>query len=599
MADEGEVSFGEDSYDEGSSGDVTIDPRFADYHGSVLAAGNRTYNCSAPGCSAPATPNGYCFTHANYAGAQASATTAQACVEDLFEFERQYGECLDNIIKGFVLRLTKLGELGRPVVVRSEIDAMFLNVRDIAELHRKIRGPLEMLRFERKLLSPELPKVYGTFVPFLKLYQFYVNNYGQAEKKMITLRQQRDPFGFFMNLSEACEGQKIFEFMIQPVQYLPALLTKLHDLFLALDSLHPMRHNLLDLTQKLDALAESINISFRENEARQRVVQIQALLEPSKLGVVDIVTPHRTHVLDGPLEKQFNNKSMHLFAWKKYWFFLFNDLLMYTTVPSAKGKCKVKYQLPLVNMEVKEADAGRKRFGFEIKSSVKSFFLAASSPQEREKWIQSMSDHIVMTQKKRATLKIASPPPSPSVTDMTSPVSSPPLNRQASGNGSQFGNRRPSGSQLDLNRLSSGSQIEINAPPSLLSQTSLGPPPTGRLPLGRTPSSPTVALPHPPTQPEQRPTSGQQSPSLVSTAKPPSPSPKPPLISACSSQTTPVPARGPPPPSPSGRPRPPAPNRSGSDKPPPRKPSANFSRPMTEASAADLLSIAEDTCSFR
>eukprot|EP00808_Paulinella_micropora_P024625 g1529.t1 len=118
------------------------------------------------------------------------------------------------------------------------------------------------------------------------------------------------------------------------------------------------------------------------------------------------------HVLDGPLEKQFNNKGLHLRAWKKYWFFLFNDLLMYTTVPSAKGKCKVKYQLPLVSMEVKEADSGsKKKFGFEILSNVKSFFLAASSPAERDKWIQALRDHIELSQQRRSTLKLVDPPP--------------------------------------------------------------------------------------------------------------------------------------------------------------------------------------------
>jgi len=109
-----------------------------------------------------------------------------------------------------------------------------------------------------------------------------------------------------------------------------------------------------------------------------------------------------------------NKSALALSQFKKCWFFLFNDLLVWTTIPNSKGYCKLKYMLELIDMEIKDvADNPTKNkdfvMMFDIKTKEKSFRVGCHSETDKKEWIQLLHEHIVNVHKNAATLKHARP----------------------------------------------------------------------------------------------------------------------------------------------------------------------------------------------
>jgi len=155
----------------------------------------------------------------------------------------------------------------------------------------------------------------------------------------------------------------------------------------------------------LEIVAVEINDGLHKKEARLRVVEVQAHLEGCS---IPLVTPTRYHVLDGPLNKKYNNTGFKMASFKKYWFFLFNDMMMYTTVPNAKGDCRLKYILPLMDMSVVNIADGilgkDLKYAFELKGSVKTFVVHAFSEDEKQEWLSKLEQAIDNIKTKRARI---------------------------------------------------------------------------------------------------------------------------------------------------------------------------------------------------
>ncbi len=73
---------------------------------------------------------------------------------------------------------------------------------------------------------------------------------------------------------------------------------------------------------------------------------------------------------------------------------MFNDVLLYTTVPNSEGFCKGKHMLPLINMELKDIpDTATSQFTFEMIGSKKNILVQASSSADKYQWMTSVRTH--------------------------------------------------------------------------------------------------------------------------------------------------------------------------------------------------------------
>ena len=156
----------------------------------------------------------------------------------------------------------------------------------------------------------------------------------------------------------------------------------------------------------LEVVANEINDGLHKKEARLRVVEVQAHLEGC---TIPLVTPTRYHVLDGPLSKKYNNVGFKMNLFKMYHFFLFNDMMMYTTLPNAKGDCRLKYILPLIDMQVINIQDGALtkdvKYAFELRGSVKSFVVHAVSEAEKQDWVAKLHAQIEQVKTKKQNVR--------------------------------------------------------------------------------------------------------------------------------------------------------------------------------------------------
>lgn len=409
-------------------------------------------DCRAPGCFARSEIGGCCIKHyyrSNTAarngspgsGSAASPPPAAAAVclsptssataaaarkaeeerrqlcEELVATEKSYGRGLKAVVRGMMLRLAKYEELApdaRPLMDRDEIARVFMNLKDIFDLQQKLHAELKQLRFQRELLGPQLGKVLLTYTPFFKLYASYVNGYEASQELLRRLREERPQLDAFFRHCELCEGGRISDFMIQPVQRVPryALLLRAIEKVTAPSdgSLGGIRTALAGV----EAVALDINESFRRAEARARVLEIAAHIEG--ISAEELVTPHRFFVKDGPLDKKYNHSQFRLSEWNAYHFFLFSDLLLYTTLPSAKGFCKLKYSLPLHDTDVADVAQAQVDHAFEVRGPVKAFVVRAASAADKAAWMTAIADTKAALTKNSATLRVAKPTASGSAT---------------------------------------------------------------------------------------------------------------------------------------------------------------------------------------
>ncbi|KAK3096251.1 hypothetical protein FSP39_024967 [Pinctada imbricata] len=131
---------------------------------------------------------------------------------------------------------------------------------------------------------------------------------------------------------------------------------------------------------------------FRESMRRQENIMKLTELQRDMVGIDCIINRDRTFLREGCLQK-FSRKG-----YQQRMFFLFSDLLVYTSrVASSMLQFKVHGQLPLRGMIVEESDHAKMAVAnsFAIYGGNKCILVAASSQEEKDKWIEDLNEAII------------------------------------------------------------------------------------------------------------------------------------------------------------------------------------------------------------
>ncbi|GFR78712.1 FERM, RhoGEF and pleckstrin domain-containing protein [Elysia marginata] len=127
--------------------------------------------------------------------------------------------------------------------------------------------------------------------------------------------------------------------------------------------------------------------NFRKVENLEKLMELQRDL----LGLENLVHLDREFIREGCLQK-FSRKG-----YQQRMFFLFSDMLVYTSRTSASLlQFKVHGQLPLRGMTVEETDQSKSSVqnSFAIYAGNKYILVAASSPEEKDKWIEDINEAV-------------------------------------------------------------------------------------------------------------------------------------------------------------------------------------------------------------
>jgi len=276
-------------------------------------------------------------------------------------------------------------------------------------LHSQLYADLRKIEISRELLTPALGTTLLRYTPFLKLYTKYVNNYTDALNAMKSIRDRNANFDFFLTLNEKCEGARVEDWTILPVQRVPRYLLLLKGIMKCTEETDVMFETLNNALNQVSKVTDDINHSIKTKEAQNRVIEVQNHLVGDK---ITLVTPTRFHVRDGMLKKKkYNKLGRHFVNWKNLWWFMFNDCLLYTSIPNASGRCKPKYLLPFSQMDIIDLpNTDKDQYMFELTgASTKKITLQASSYEEKISWMDSLREYIDTEKKNLSSLKRVQP----------------------------------------------------------------------------------------------------------------------------------------------------------------------------------------------
>ncbi|CAM9348282.1 unnamed protein product, partial [Phaeothamnion confervicola] len=306
-------------------------------------------------------------------------------------------QILDEIVNSeetYVKELRVLvGCILRPLAAWREATTVPFEPDDIAKVFGNVE---QLLRFNEQFLRDlqaehrgrkRIGGVFTEAAARFGLYSSYINNYDDAMLRLKELEANPEFRAFVRacELQEPCHGLDVRSFLIQPVQRVPRYKLLLSELLKHTRDTHPDFGNLRTGLEGVARAASLLNENARDHGRRKRVLELQLQFKES------FATPSRYLVKEGELKKVCNSGP------KRYKFVLFNDMLLYGTetlrgmlLDKTTRKYKAHKRIPLDRMLVLDYDSAT---GFVVACpGGKSFVAAASTPREKQEWLDAFTE---------------------------------------------------------------------------------------------------------------------------------------------------------------------------------------------------------------
>ncbi|XP_077987810.1 FERM, ARHGEF and pleckstrin domain-containing protein 2-like isoform X2 [Glandiceps talaboti] len=233
----------------------------------------------------------------------------------------------------------------------------------------------------------------------IKLYTGYMQKHDEilTELEMATRRSKK-----FEMVYKEFELQKVCylpfnTFLLKPVQRL------LHYKLILERLLKHYPANHADYVDCQAALEEVNEATSHVHESMKKLENFQKLTELQRdlVGIENLVQPGRDFIREGCLHKLSRK------GYQQRMFFLFSDMLIYTSKGvTATNQFKVHGQIPLKGIVIEESQQERASpYCFTIYGGSKTLVLAASSEEEKEKWMADIKTAMAMAQKQNKSME--------------------------------------------------------------------------------------------------------------------------------------------------------------------------------------------------
>uniref|UniRef100_A0A3Q3F4Z3 FYVE, RhoGEF and PH domain containing 6 n=1 Tax=Labrus bergylta TaxID=56723 RepID=A0A3Q3F4Z3_9LABR len=252
----------------------------------------------------------------------------------------------------------------------------------------------DLLRELKERVNAQLADIFLKKGPYLKMYSTYIREFDKNVALLVEQTKKNQAFGAvvreFEVTSPRCANLALKHYLLKPVQRIPQ-----YQLLLT-DYLKNLSEDSVDYKDTQAALgivkevANHANDIMKQGDNFQKLIQVQCSLN----GHHEIVQPGRIFLKEGVLKK-LSRKVM-----QPRMFFLFNDILLYTT-PVQSGQYKFNKMLSLAGMKVSKPNQEANQNELNIESVERSFILSASSATERDDWLEAISTAISEYTKKK------------------------------------------------------------------------------------------------------------------------------------------------------------------------------------------------------
>ncbi|BFF89044.1 uncharacterized protein DMAD_07886 [Drosophila madeirensis] len=262
------------------------------------------------------------------------ADTRTYVVQEIYRNEQSYVESLQTVVLKY-LKVLKAPEHAGMIDTRT-VDEIFFMVPDILEIHEKFLADLKHRLDDWDVQQKVGDAFMDTFskLEVLEVYTSFVNNCNRAKNAIRSMKHQRPSFAKFLeSTSREHKGKLTLDnLLIKPVQKFPNYELLFQRLIKHTDHDHPDQKHLQDVLKLVHDILVHINCKEREimeNGQREATLrELEGVIE----GVTDLTAPERQFLL-------FDLVSMPSGAGarKDRGFFLFNDLLVLTSIKKRSG----------------------------------------------------------------------------------------------------------------------------------------------------------------------------------------------------------------------------------------------------------------------
>ncbi|XP_034485917.1 uncharacterized protein LOC117790549 isoform X1 [Drosophila innubila] len=262
------------------------------------------------------------------------ADTRSYVVQEIYRNEQSYVESLQTVVLKY-LKVLKSPEHAGMIDTRT-VDEIFFMVPDILEIHEKFLSELKQRLDDWDIQQKVGDAFMETFskLEVLEVYTSFVNNCNRAKNAIRLMKHQRPSFSKFLESTAREHKGKLTldNLLIKPVQKFPNYELLFQRLIKHTDHDHPDQKHLQDVLKLVHDILVHINCKEREimeNGQREATLrELEGVIE----GITDLIAPERQFLL-------FDLVSMPSGqgARKDRGFFLFNDLLVLTSIKKRSG----------------------------------------------------------------------------------------------------------------------------------------------------------------------------------------------------------------------------------------------------------------------
>ncbi|XP_073831491.1 rho guanine nucleotide exchange factor 17 isoform X2 [Musca autumnalis] len=255
-------------------------------------------------------------------------------VHEIFRNEQSYVESLQTMVNRYLKALKSPEHAG--VIEARTVDEIFFMVPDILEIHEKflaeLRNRLDNWDTQQKVGDAFME----TFskLEVLEVYTSFVNNCSRAKNAIRTTKHQRPAFAKFLETTaREHKGKLTLDYLlIKPVQKFPNYELLFQRLIKHTDHDHPDQKHLQDVLKLVHDILVHINCKEREileNGQREATLrELEGVIE----GITDLIAPDRQFLLFDLVTMPSGQGAR-----KERGFFLFNDLLVLTSIKKRSG----------------------------------------------------------------------------------------------------------------------------------------------------------------------------------------------------------------------------------------------------------------------
>lgn len=321
--------------------------------------------------------------------AHTKTETVNKLIVEFMTTEQNYCDQLTLATGLWIFPLRAHIETGTPILEEKELDCCFQNLAELAEISKRLINQFQTMLIEGTFLnSAKFADYIIRMAPFLKIYSMYASGFEKAGQEVVRLKELKTSFANFNKRSEIAaqlsgNGLTLSSLLITPIQRIPRYVLLLKEMVKETAENDPDSAKLEKALEEVSSTAEKVDHAITLSEASQRLFNIQTLCSPP----FELVSPNRAHVKDGQAKKKYNKTALRSKnAMESIWLFLFNDAIMYSTIPGANKKIRVKQFVSLNGLLI-SYDPDPLNTECRIMWVKKNVTIVFADPEERWLWL--------------------------------------------------------------------------------------------------------------------------------------------------------------------------------------------------------------------